>query len=347
MVNVNVDFLFGPFHTKEYVLQLGHTQNMQFSDTDPGPCYYSESERLAKRYDINTGKKRVRNMVRDNLIDGLKSIGIKDPKGNRKKLKDLTVLHNLPTTYEETVIDEGWVGKPKGALQILYERGWVDPQRLGDYTWKGKDKNENVLVSEDEYERNKFSLQYLIRIQDDFKNEMTLLQYHASKLGVTLDRSPKCHPEIAGEGIEYGWAFSKQEYRRSPITLKRSKTKFWDLVRSCLDNTGIMNIKRMRLCSKKSRQYMKLYTAVKAIEDCGIDEGGVMLRLNKYSILEESLKLYRRLQKKRFNHRSVTVTDIRSVEREFEECEYADQTPNNDLSKEQLIRYLVKKMITL
>ena len=124
------------------------------------------------------------------------------------------------------MIDEGWVGKLKGALQILFERGWVDPQKIGEYTWKGKDsKNESMLASDDEYGRNKFSLQYLIQLQDDFKNELTLLQYHASKLGVVLDRSPKCHPEIAGEGIEYGWAFSKQEYRRLPITLKRSKNK--------------------------------------------------------------------------------------------------------------------------
>jgi hypothetical protein len=32
----------------------------------------------------------------------------------------------LPITCTELVIDGGWAGKPKGSLQILFERGWID-----------------------------------------------------------------------------------------------------------------------------------------------------------------------------------------------------------------------------
>ena len=51
----------------------------------------------------------------------------------------------------------------------------------------------------------------------DFVNEETLLQYHGKMLGVIVDRSPKCHPEVAGEGIEYSWGCSKGKYRRLPF----------------------------------------------------------------------------------------------------------------------------------
>jgi hypothetical protein len=37
----------------------------------------------------------------------------------------------------------------------------------------------------------------------DFQDEETLLQYHGRMLGVKVDQTPKCHPEMAGEGIEY------------------------------------------------------------------------------------------------------------------------------------------------
>ena len=43
----------------------------------------------------------------------------------------------------------------------------------------------------------------MMKLQQDFTNEITLLQLHAQKLGVSIDHSPKCHPELAGEGIEY------------------------------------------------------------------------------------------------------------------------------------------------
>jgi hypothetical protein len=34
--------------------------------------------------------------------------------------------------------------------------------------------------------------------------------YLAEQLGVEVDRSTKCHPEMAGEGIEYSWAKQNQ-----------------------------------------------------------------------------------------------------------------------------------------
>ena len=44
----------------------------------------------------------------------------------------------------------------------------------------------------------------------DFLSIKTCLMYLAEWLGVEVDRSTKCHPEMAGEGIEYSWAEQNQ-----------------------------------------------------------------------------------------------------------------------------------------
>ena len=50
-----------------------------------------------------------------------------------------------------------------------------------------------------------FSIARIMKLQSDFTNEITLLQNHRTKMGVTIDRSLKFHPEIAGKGIKYNW----------------------------------------------------------------------------------------------------------------------------------------------
>ena len=83
----------------------------------------------------------------------------------------------------------------------------------------------------------------LIERQIDFIEEETLLQYHGRQLGVTIDRTPKCHPEMAGEGIEYNWGCAKGYYRRLPITEKRTKNKFRESVKKSISRE-IMTIER-------------------------------------------------------------------------------------------------------
>ena len=95
----------------------------------------------------------------------------------------------------------------------------------------------------------RYSIKTLMEKQDDFANELSLLQYHASLLGVLMERTPKCHPEIAGEGIKYNWALSKTEYWRSPLKEKSCKDKFSKLVRRCMDNKTVLSIDRVRSCS--------------------------------------------------------------------------------------------------
>jgi hypothetical protein len=57
----------------------------------------------------------------------------------------------------------------------------------------------------------------------DFMEQETVLQFYATQLGVMIDRTPKCHPEVAGEGIEYGWGTSKGWYRRKSLHQKKEQ----------------------------------------------------------------------------------------------------------------------------
>ena len=105
------------------------------------------------------------------------------------------------------------------------------------------------------------SIKFLMQKQQDFMSELTLLQFHGNKLGVTIDRSPKCHPEIAGEGIEFIWAIAKLYYREQPISRKRTKSNFLGLVKESFSK-AVIDVPIARACSRRCREYMLMYSAV-------------------------------------------------------------------------------------
>ena len=238
----------GPYHNSSYDLQIGMHQSLQFSENDQGPCYLNEIERNKQRYDRDTGKMRTRELTVSSLICKLKEFGLSDPRGSKKELQDLCKSLNITISVTEPDILEGWVGKPKGALQLLFERGWIDPDNIKMYTAKGK----AAVAGSSSSDGNDYSIRNLMKLQEDFTDEITLLQYHAQQLGVRVDRTPKCHPEVAGEGIEYAWGIAKLFYCRSDIREKRNKNSFMTLVRKATDSTGELDINRIQSCSRRA-----------------------------------------------------------------------------------------------
>jgi hypothetical protein len=51
---------------------------------------------------------------------------------------------------------------------------------------------------------------------------------------VKVDRTPKCHCKLSGEGIKYSWGCAKNFYQQQPISEKRKKENFWNTVRTCI-----------------------------------------------------------------------------------------------------------------
>jgi hypothetical protein len=296
---------FGPHHTEAYKLQPGDTQSMVFESTDPGPFYLDTIQKEKRRLDEKTGKMITKVIPKTRLIQMLKDMNILNPVGNLKHLQAQCSALDLPVTYTEEKILEGWVGKPKGSLQVLYERGWIDPEQWRMYTDKGRMDEMGILMEHT-------SLNLLMQKQSDFATELTLLQFYCCKMGATVDRTPKCHPELAGEGIEYIWAMAKLYYRHQPLARKRSKAKFIELVHESLSGCNI-TLGQVRKCSRRAREYIIAYKVFDQVK-CDIHstqhkdgmrgetECNESVQLN-FDLIEKTIKAFK-------THRNVADIDV-------------------------------------
>jgi hypothetical protein len=219
-----------------------------------GPFWLTEQERHQQKHDqvVQEGITTKQKLRKEELVKRLASEGIV-ASGRYSAVAKLVTERNI-AIFEEDLpkIIEGWIGKPKGIYQVLMERGWLDPNNLHQYTMNGQ-KDEYGII------RPETSLKHILRSCRDFQEEESLLRYIGQKLGVLVDRTPKCHCELAGEGIEYSWRCAKNYYRNLPIKEKKSKELFKESVRKCLDCTTVLNIERIRSFSRRARQYTIAY----------------------------------------------------------------------------------------
>ena len=102
----------------------------------------------------------------------------------------------IPLTITKGKIIEGYIGKPKGASQIVCERGFVDMEgKLPD----GSKFSMNGTSSKDALTGVKLinkatSVIRMLQRCDDFRNETTQLMYIMDLIGVSLILTPKYHP---------------------------------------------------------------------------------------------------------------------------------------------------------
>ena len=123
--------------------------------------------------------------------------------------------------------------------QVCWERGLLDEAQ----TYKVED------------------LRQLLSNCTDFRNEETQMQSIARSLGVQVIFSPKCHPEIAGEGLEYTWAFFKNQYRKIPLPEKKKQKKedFIKMVKKFMSEEKEENVISTRKFARRARNYILAY----------------------------------------------------------------------------------------
>ena len=184
-------------------------------------------------------------------------------------LQSLCKENNISISEEVDKISEGWVEKPKGMLQILFERRWIDPSKDRKYYTKSGKKDMYGVTD------NQLSLESLLSNCDDFRNELSMLLWFGMEMGITVDHTPICHAELSGEGIEYVWGLAKNHYQHQPLGEKRKKESFKELVRKCLSTTYLTK-ERVRHCSKWARSfvcaYFKHHFCAENIIDSTIDQ---------------------------------------------------------------------------
>jgi hypothetical protein len=110
---------------------------------------------------------------------------------------------------------------------VRWERGLLNEALLDKYTLAGR---KDPITGQIDL---LYSLRHLLAECRDFKEEETALQYLGSQTGVTVQLTPKFPAELAGEGVEYCWAQAKSHYRRVPVSRKRGRENFKQLVREC------------------------------------------------------------------------------------------------------------------
>jgi hypothetical protein len=94
----------------------------------------------------------------------------------------------------------------------------------------------------------------------DFEEEELQLQLMGRTMGILVDCTPKCHCELAGEGIEYYWCCAKNFYCCLPLGEEKSKESFKVAVRKCLIK-DVLTKHHIRLFSRRAWQYILAYHA--------------------------------------------------------------------------------------
>ncbi|KAG7367752.1 hypothetical protein IV203_030423 [Nitzschia inconspicua] len=242
---------------------VGDTQRMNWSNEEPpeesteGPFNLSVQERHKRRSTqlldehVNNKPKTKKELTTDLQREGI--ISKEDRRGYTvKEMQKLAGDHGIAISKSEQKKITGWVGEPKGLLQVARERGLIDHNNHHLYSANPK-KNPDGKLNDEK------SLRSIVGQCTDFQNELTHLQVMANELKVQVMFTPKFHAEMAGEGIEYSWGFAKGSYRRKPLQKKRKRVDFEDLVDECTNVETELTKARIRKFSARARAYLCTY----------------------------------------------------------------------------------------
>ena len=156
-------------------LKVGKYQSMSFQAGDSGPFYLSAEERERRKNNIEINKNVTNKYSRSFLIDQIKEkTGVQQVRGNLKEVQETATKLNIPIQFTTKKVLEGWLGKPKGMMQILWERGFFDPSKNTNdlMRYYSKDLKKDCITKEPIPSS---SLKEIISNLPDFKSEITLL----------------------------------------------------------------------------------------------------------------------------------------------------------------------------
>jgi hypothetical protein len=211
--------------------------------------------------------------------------------GKWQVLLDRCVEAGLPLQLTCPVMTPGYVGEPKGAAHIAFEHGFFDAlMKLPNgkkVSFAGTKLQEAEAAELDEAEEatvggtkiidhrrkkklkvkrdKETSVKEILKGCDGFANETPQLEYIAQKyLGAFIRLTPKCHPEIAGRGIEYAWGYAKLRFCCGLNDAVASHLE--ENVKAALSRE-VLTINRLCKFAHKARDYKLTYSYLVALAD--------------------------------------------------------------------------------
>ncbi len=97
-----------------------------------------------------------------------------------------------------------------------------------------------------------------------------MLQTMAHQMGLEVDHSPKCHCELAGEGIEYAWGCTKDYYRWLLLEKKKGRDNFTASVRESISRNNVTRL-RVKNFTKSARHYVAGYHILQQMKEGSIN----------------------------------------------------------------------------
>jgi hypothetical protein len=245
-------------------IQLGKEQSMVFTDQDAGPFNMSADERENRKRDRPKAgnKRKKKHKTIDELMSEFKQYPDFRPNNVRYRQAEAFAEARrlgIPIESNEQEIERGWLGKPKGLLQVLWERGFIDEEKVNQqhYYKKQCDDPDRSLVTMlqkcTDFQNEKSAMEALC---DDMSSMDTSAAPGQPSRQIILLTTPKYHCEIAGDGIEYSWGLSKRGFRRLALAQKRGKGNFHEAVKQCL---SLVKVEHARRFSARTRRYMLIY----------------------------------------------------------------------------------------
>jgi hypothetical protein len=192
--------------------------------------------------------------------------------------KQPTIILKAGAPPQVTNFIEGFIGKPKGIKQILWERGlWCDNMKSHSAYLSEVDRN---LQSGKPIPDTSTDMHYVLSQQLDFLHEKTALAKILEARGHILLPSVKCHPEMAGHGIEYSWG-QAERFFKATNDLKAANLR--NNVAKSLSYESLP-IQRIWKYERKCRDYMKMYKDISrnSLENLNYEE------------LEKQVKTYKK-----------------------------------------------------
>ena len=288
-------------------LRIGDTQHMQFQVGDLPPWYDgSVRENDLKWTDMTDLEINEYGPARQKIIDS----AAKKKKAAQKKSR--TDRFNVqPADSEEQEDDNnnnatandtsefivpGFLHKPKGQKQLLWERGlWKDGMHCSWDTKRRRKAIENGEAIDDTLDATLVLLGC-----PDFQKENTLIADLLDQTNDIVLLSPKCHPEIAGCGVEYCIGNAKMNFRRD--FNDGSTTKLHENSMSSINGVELAMVWKY---ARRSRDYLHVY---RELQEKGVDVDGVVDITGQAKM---SWKLLEDMRKKRKTHRNIMEIENR------------------------------------